>query len=187
MKCVLALGFFDGVHLGHGALLRRAVETADGLGITSRALTLDIHPDRLLLGRTKYLLSSPMDRERLMKELYGVGGMTSLPFTRQTMLTPWDDFVQEILVGQYGATHLVAGYNYHFGHRGEGRAERLQKLCAELGVGCDIVPPQSLDGIPISSTHIRRLAAQGDIDRARDFLGHYYSLSGVASVSPSPN
>jgi riboflavin kinase/FMN adenylyltransferase len=181
MNCVLALGFFDGVHLGHGALLRRAVEAADGLGLPSRALTLDIHPDRLLLGRTKFLLSSPADRERLMRELYGIGGMMILPFTRQTMLMPWDSFVKDVLVGQYGARHLVAGYNYHFGHRGEGRAERLQGLCREIGIGCDVVSPVSLDGIPVSSTHIRRLVAQGDMARARDFLGHPHCMTGIVT------
>jgi len=178
MNCVLALGFFDGVHRGHGSLLRRAVEVAGELGVEPRALTLDTHPDQLLLGRTKFLLSTPEDKERLMKELYGIG-MMSLPFTKQTMLLPWDVFVRDVLAGQYGAKHLVAGYNYHFGHRGEGRAERLKDICRELGIGCDVMTPVSLDGIPVSSTHIRRLVAQGAMARARDFLGHPHRLTGT--------
>ena len=81
------------------------------------------------------------------------------------------------LVGENGAVHLVAGHDFHFGYKGEGNPERLRQLCGELGIGCDIIPKVERDHITVSSTYIRTLIAQGEMERANEFLGHPHTLT----------
>jgi riboflavin kinase/FMN adenylyltransferase len=178
-KRVIALGFFDGVHRGHGALLRRVVERAAQEGAVPSAVTFDHHPKDLIPGAEKVpLLNTPADREELMHRLYGIREVMVLPFDAHMRDMYWRDFVTELLVKEYGAVHLVAGHDFHFGRRGEGDPARLQALCQELGLGCDIIGKVELDGVTVSSTYIRALIDAGDMERAGQFLGHPHSLSG---------
>ena len=174
---VIALGFFDGVHKGHGALLHRAVQRAEELGVISAAFTFDAHPTQVILGQNATLLTTPAERADLMRRLYGVQDVIVAPFDGRMMHLNWQDFVTELLLKQHGAVHLVAGHDYRFGYRGEGTPDKLAALCAQLGIGCDIVPPVEIDGIRISSSYVRTLVAQGEMERAMDFLGHPYTLT----------
>lgn len=176
-KRVIALGFFDGVHNGHAALMRRTFERAKELGATPSAFTFDPHPQNVIFGKPVPLLTSPEDRGDLMRKYYGIEDVIVEPFTPQRMKQPWRDFLEETLVKELGAVHLVAGHDYHFGYKGEGNPERLKAACAELGIGCDIIPKVEQDSITVSSTYIRTLVAQGEIERANEFLGHPYTLS----------
>ena len=90
---------------------------------------------------------------------------------------PWQEFVTQYLVKENGAVHLVAGHDFHFGYKGEGNPERLAQLCAAQGIGCDIVPKVERDHITVSSTYIRTLIAQGEIERANQLLGHPHTLT----------
>ena len=167
----IALGFFDGVHLGHGALLRRVKETADALGAEPAAFTFDKSPTAALTGQTIPLLSTLEDRTELMAQLYGIKSVIIAPFdTMQHM--DWEEFIADYLVEKMGAVHVVAGHDFRFGYMGEGSPERLRAKCQALGVGCDIIPKVELDGVTISSTYIRTLIAQGEMERAVEFLGH---------------
>ena len=174
---VIALGFFDGVHLGHGALLRRAVEEAKKRGCESAVFTFDRPPKEVITGVPCPLINSPEDRAALVKRLYGIDEMLMVPFDDEMRTTPWDRFVTDILVGRYGAVHLVAGHDHHFGHRNQGSPELLREKCAELGLGCDIIPAVTIGGITVSSTHIRKLLEEGDVETARAFLGHPHVLT----------
>ena len=174
---VIALGFFDGVHLGHGALLRRAAEEAKKRGCESAVFTFDRPPKEVITGIPCPLINSPEDRAELVRRLYGIDEMLMVPFDDEMRTTPWDRFVTDILVGRYGAVHLVAGHDHHFGHRNQGSPELLKEKCAELGLGCDIIPAVTLDGITVSSTHIRKLLEEGDVETARAFLGHPHVLT----------
>ena len=174
---VIALGFFDGVHKGHGALLRRTVQRAEELGALPTAFTFDAHPTQVILGQDASLLTTPSERADLMRRLYGIQDVVVAHFDNRMMRMNWRDFVTELLVKQQGAIHLVAGHDYRFGYRGEGTPEQLTTLCAELGIGCDIVPPVKVDGIRISSSYVRTLVAQGEVERAMDFLGHPHTLT----------
>lgn len=176
-KRVIALGFFDGVHLGHGALLRCATERAAELGAVPSAITYDAHPKKIILGQGAPLLTMPADRADLMRRLYGIQDIIVARFDSGLMHMNWRDFVTDYLVAQNGAIHLVAGHDFHFGYMGEGNPDRLQQLCAQLGIGCDIIPPVALDGITVSSTYIRTLVAQGEMERAMEFLGHPHTLT----------
>ena len=175
---VIALGFFDGVHLGHAALLRRTVEAAAQQGVTPAVLTFDRPPKEVVTGVPCPLINSAEDRRELVRRLYGIQEVIMVPFDREMMTTPWDKFVTDILVGRYHAVHLVAGHDHHFGHKNQGSPELLQEKCAELGLGCDIIPKVEVGGITVSSTYIRRLVELGQISRANRFLGHPHTLTG---------
>lgn len=174
---VIALGFFDGVHLGHGQLLARCRQEADRLGCRAAALTFDSHPDTLVSGERVALLSTPQDRVRLMEALYGIDEVLPIRFDRQMRDMPWEQFLHSVLLGQYHAAALICGHDFRFGARGAGTAARLLEACAKLGIGCAVIPEYRLEGITVSSTYIRTLVAQGEIERANEFLGHPYTLS----------
>lgn len=176
---VIALGFFDGVHLGHAALLRRTAEEAQARGCTPAVFTFDRPPKEVITGIPCPLINSPEDRRDLVRRLYGIQEIIMVPFDHEMMTTSWEDFVTEILVRRYHAVHLVAGHDHHFGHKNQGSPELLQAKCAELGLGCDIIPEVELGGITVSSTYIRRLVELGQIDRAAQFLGHPHTLTGT--------
>ena len=175
---VIALGFFDGVHLGHAALLRRTVEAAAQRGVTPAVFTFDRPPKEVVTGVPCPLINSAEDRRELVRRLYGIQEVIMVPFDREMMTTPWDKFVTDILVGRYHAVHLVAGHDHHFGHKNQGSPELLLEKCAELGLGCDIIPKVEVGGITVSSTYIRRLVELGQIERANRFLGHPHTLTG---------
>ena len=180
-KRVLALGFFDGVHKGHGALLRRVTQRAQELDAIPAAFTFDTHPEGLILNHSVPLLSTTADRADLMRRLYQIRDVVVAPFDRKMMKTPWESFITDYLVRGLCAVHVVAGHDFHFGYRGEGNPERLQLKCRELGLGCDIIHPVMQEGITVSSTYIRTLVAQGELERARIFLGHPHTLTGTVA------
>ena len=175
-KRVIALGFFDGVHTGHGALLRRVKEKADELGAVPTAFTFDAHPGSRITGAVTPLINSSADRADLMRRLYGIKDIIVAHFDSM-MRMYWEDFITEYLVKEQGAVHVVAGHDFHFGYKGEGNPRRLAEKCAALGVGCDIIPKIEKEGITVSSTYIRTLIAQGEMERANEFLGHPHVLT----------
>ena len=175
---VIALGFFDGVHLGHAALLRRTAEEAAARGVTPAVFTFDRVPKEVLTGIPCPLINSPEDRKDLVRRLYGIRDVIMVPFDDEMRTTSWEDFVTKILVERYHAVHLVAGHDHHFGHKNQGSPELLLEKCAELGLGCDIIPKVEVGGITVSSTYIRRLVELGQISRANRFLGHPHTLTG---------
>lgn len=175
---VIALGFFDGVHLGHQALLRRAKDRAAEKGFTPALFTFDRSPREFVTGVPVPLLTTPKERRQAAEELFGIGEVIVAPFDRALMTMPWVDFVL-MLAQRYRAGWLVAGHDFRFGHKNSGTPTLLARKAAQLGIGCDIIPAVTLDGVTVSSTHIRGLLEQGDAEAARRFLGRPYSLSGT--------
>lgn len=173
---VIALGFFDGVHKGHGALLRTVTAAADRLNATAAAFTFDRSPTAVITGQAVPLLSTVEDRIWLMRRYYGIQEVVVASFDGMQKMD-WQDFITEYLAGELGAVHVVAGHDFHFGYMGKGNPERLKAKCAELGIGCDIISKVEQDGITISSTYIRTLIAQGEMKRATEFLGHPHTLT----------
>ena len=180
-RTVIALGFFDGVHRGHGALLEMTVRRARELDAVPAAFTFDRPPKEVVTGRPVGLINTPDDRRDLMQRLYGIRQVIIAPFDRAMMTMPWQDFIDDLLIGTYGAVHLVAGHDYHFGHRNQGDPDKLLSRCRERGIGCDIIPQVTRDGITVSSTYIRQLVRDGELERAAEFLGHRHCLSQTVS------
>lgn len=176
---VIALGFFDGVHLGHGALLERTNALGKQYGVPTAALTFDIHPDELVRQEPVLLLNTRQEREQLVKTLYGVEELLTLTFDRQRMEQSWQDFIDSTLMGEYGGIHLVCGYDFRFGARGEGNGTLLKEYCAQRGIGCDCIPQVSVGGEAVSSTRIRRLLLEGSMDEAVALLGHPHLIRGT--------
>ena len=176
MQSIIALGFFDGVHLGHGALLTRAAELAAENGLHSAALTFDRSP-----GKDGRLLTSVSDRTRLIRDLYGVDEVVVLPFTEEFKRLDWETFL-ESLVREREAVHLICGWDYRFGHLGRGTPELLQAWCADCGLGCDVIPPRVIDGVTVSSTHLKTLIEAGDVETAARFYGHPHTLTETVRI-----
>ena len=174
-KRIFALGFFDGVHLGHQALLQVCCKLAAETGCQPAAITFLRHPQSLFTTTPPALINSDEDRERLLRH-YGISVIYKLPVTEEVMSTSWEDFLGELL--EYGAAGFVCGDDFRFGHKGEGNAQKLAQYCRERDLRCSIVPEQTVDGIRVSSTHIRSLIEQGDVRQAEKFLGHPHILSG---------
>ena len=175
-KTISALGFFDGVHLGHQALLRACRELADDQKCKAGVVTFSSHPDTLVFGKTPRLINTALDRKFLLTG-FGMDTVIELPFDRKLMTMPWQDFFR-LLLDTCGSAGVVCGQDFRFGNRGEGNAALLQQACRQASIPCVIVPEQKLDGITVSSTHIRSLLESGEMEQAVRFLGHPHSLTG---------
>lgn len=172
---IYALGFFDGVHLGHQALLS-AVKSLAGETMGRGVVTFSGHPDTLVLGQTPGLITTAQDRERLLRR-FGMDRVAALPFDRQMLATPWQDFL-DALRRDYGAAGFVCGEDFRFGAKGAGTAALLGEYCRERKLPFAAVPEQDLDGVRVSSTYIRELLSKGDMAGAVRYLGHPYVLTG---------
>lgn len=175
IKRVIALGFFDGVHLGHGALMEMTCRRSRELGVRPAVVSFDTHPDMLVKGENVPLINSAADREALIRRLYGIDSVILIHFNREMMQTTWQRFA-EYLRDELSAVHLVVGHDFRFGYRGEGTPERLTVFCRGNGMGIDVIPKVQKDGVTISSTYIRSLIADGQMERANAFLGHPHTL-----------
>ena len=176
MKKIFALGFFDGVHLGHQALLKSCLRLAESAGAEPCAITFECHPQSLFTEEPPRLINTPEDRIRMLRR-YGMAQVKVLPVTKEVMSTPWEKFLDELVAE--GAVGFVCGSDYRFGSRGEGTAEKLKDYCLAHGLSCSVVGDRTLDGIRVSSTHIRSLLEAGDVEQANRFLGHPHMLSGT--------
>lgn len=174
-KQIYALGFFDGVHLGHQALLSACRELAQQLGCGTAAITFDAHPKSLFSKNLPGLISTTRDRELLLNA-YGIQTVHIFPVTQEVMSTPWEKFLEQLI--QKGAAGFVCGDDFRFGRRGEGNVEKLQAFCLQRNLPCIIVPEQTLKSKRISSSLIRGLIESGEMESATRYLGHPHILTG---------
>ena len=175
-KTVIALGFFDGIHIGHAALLETAKRRAEACGGEAAVLTFDNHPDDFVKKTHVALINSPADRNYILRRWFDIQKVYYIHFNEETMRLPWQEFLCQVTEA-YGAVHFVVGHDFCFGYRGEGTAETLRRWCAQRGLGCDVIPAVTLDGVVVSSTYIRALLADGRMAEANRFLGHPHVLT----------
>lgn len=175
-KKIFALGFFDGVHLGHQALLRDCCQLAQLLECIPAAVTLTLPPSATLKNTKPNMLTTAQDRKRLLQR-YGIQSVLLLNTDSETLSMSWQAFL-DMLVDE-GAAGFVCGYDYRFGRSGEGTAEKLAAWAAQRNLPCVIVPEQLMDGEKISSTRIRALIEKGEIENANRLLGHPHMLTGT--------
>lgn len=186
---VVTTGSFDGVHIGHRAIIERLESIARDIGGTVTLITLYPHP-RKVLGLDNegfYLLSSLEEKERLL-EAAGIEVLVELEFTPQFGMLSSDDFVRKIVHGIIGARHVIVGYNHHFGHDRKGDYHSLAAMGRELGFGVSELDKQDMEGEKVSSTTVREALLRGDIATATAYMGHPYLFigqvdKGVMSVS----
>lgn len=172
-SCVMALGMFDGVHLGHLRVLSAAADIAEQLHIPLYVLTFRDHP-RTALGTPTKLICSTEEKIARLKAA-GADEVIALPFASVRDLSP-EGFIY-YAIGQYGARFFVCGADYRFGKNGAGDVKTLEKLCAECGKGMKSVAFATDEtGEKISSRAIREKIEQGDCEGVRATLGRYFSI-----------
>ena len=174
-KIIYALGFFDGVHLGHQALLLACRHLAQRSGCQPGVVTFSAHPDGLVSGSAPALLNTCEDRSRLLMG-YGIHNILELPFDEDMKNTHWSSFLEQLV--EAGAAGFVCGDDFRFGSGGLGTPQKLEAFCKKRGLPYAIVPQQEIDGERVSSTHIRALLEQGEMEQVNRLLGHPHVLSG---------
>lgn len=177
-KIIYALGFFDGVHIGHTQLLLACHSLAFRHGAQAGVVTFGSHPEALIQGNAPRLINSVHDREWLLREKYAMEMVLTLPFDEKMRTMPWRDFL-DMLRKDHNAAGFVCGADFRFGHRGSGSASALEDYCRETGLPCCVVPDQLLEGVRVSSTYIRQQLEDGHMATAVKFLGHPHVLSGT--------
>ncbi len=176
MRYAVALGFFDGVHIGHAALVRRTAALAKRLGLEPAVCTFDRSPASALGRSGVKLINSLPDRLSLLRSL-GIEHIFVLDFDDRLRSTEPEDFVS-LLASKYDAGALCCGWNYRFGTGGRGDCELLRRECARLGLSFDMQPAVDAGGSAVSSTRIRALLESGDAEAAHKLLGHPHVLTG---------
>jgi len=175
--CVLALGNFDGVHLGHQKLFATGLREAEVRGLPLAVLRFYPHPDKVLFpDRMTKLLSTPEQQRQLFANA-GVGILYEMPFTKQTALTEPEEFVKKT-IRDLKAVQIVVGFNYSFGAKGKGTPEMLQSFGDHYGFEVRVLNAQVINGQVVSSSRIREALSHGDIKLASRMLGRLPTIIG---------
>lgn len=173
----LALGFFDGVHLGHQKVIKSAVDFAKRNGIKSAVVTFKEHPCCFFRGICpKYILT----REERLKhiEALGVDYVYLLDFNSKLCMLSAEDYLREVLVGNFSPKSISTGFNHYFGAKKSGNVTLLAEKQLEYGYKYFEISPQKVFGKTISSTAIRELLSKGQIKNANEMLGYNFSITG---------
>ncbi len=177
-KSVVTLGNFDGIHLGHRALIQGAVADSKQLGVPSAVLTFEPHPLRVVAPeRAPKMLLTHKDKMRLLQNL-GVDAVVVQHFDSAFARISADEFVQEILVNRLKAVKIWVGKDLRFGQGRKGQVEDLRIWGCRLGFEVVIVEPVLVNGVRVSSSRIRELIDQGRVDEVKLMLGRYHFVSG---------
>jgi riboflavin kinase / FMN adenylyltransferase len=175
---VVTVGFFDGVHLGHQAVLATTVERARTGGLRSVAVTFDRHPREVLTpGREPRLLTT-VERKAGLIEAAGIDVLVVLTFDEAFSRIPAEAFVRDVLVGGLHARHAAMGANFTFGHKAAGTIETLPGLGAPYGMTAEGVELVDVDATRVSSTSVREALAAGDLVWPTVALGRRFVLDG---------
>ncbi len=178
----LALGVFDGVHLGHRNVIGAAVAGAQKTGATPAVLTFDPHPDAVISASgAPPLLTTTEEKIGFLREL-GVKLTIIASFDQSFASTPAEDFVSSVLTGGLRARCVVIGADWRFGAGGRGTAALLKQMADESEFAVAVVPPVLVSGQPVSSTRIRKLLLDGQVEDANELLGRRYSLQGEVII-----
>ncbi|MFQ5905784.1 MAG: bifunctional riboflavin kinase/FAD synthetase [bacterium] len=175
---VVTVGTFDGIHLGHRKVIACLLRRAGKRGAPSALITFDPHPKAVVDGSTEPFVLTTVEEKADIVEAEGVGFMLASKFDLPFAKTKPKDFIVEFLVERLNIQEIVVGYDHHFGFHRRGDISLLRDEGKRLSFDVEVVPPALLDGLPVSSTRIRRVLRKGDIPLANRMLGRPYSLSG---------
>ncbi len=175
---VVALGTFDGVHVGHRQILETACALARRLGGTALALTFDRHPQQTLAPQRAPSLLTSFEKRLELIQSSGVRHTVVAQFDQSFANVEASDFLDHVVLRALGASAVVVGYNFRFGRGAAGDAAYLSAAARRKGFQLSIVPPVEDDGAPVSSTRIRTMLAAGDVESAARLLGRAFLLTG---------
>lgn len=177
-RTVVTVGNFDGVHLGHQAILKRVCGRAQELNCQSVALTFEPHPLKVLRPQSNLpLLTTPAQKLELLRET-GLAVVVVLPFTPEFARLPARDFVRDYFVERLRVREVVVGHDYGFGYRREGNIDLLREMGRDLGFSVQVVWGVEVEGAVVSSSLIRALLKLGKVAEARRLLGRNYGVAG---------
>ena len=184
-RSVITIGNFDGVHLGHQALIHEVIDKADSISGTSVAITFEPHPVRVLNGSNHPPLITILEQKIELIERMDLDVLIIIPFTREFASLSPREFVEDILIRKLGMTAIVVGKDYSFGRNREGTVGLLKTFAElfdfELVIADWIGENRAADG-RISSTRIRNLVVDGRVDKVQPFLGRYYQVRGTVAT-----
>lgn len=172
----VSVGNFDGVHRAHQEVVNHMVANARTFGGKAVVVTFDPHPYRILRPDVAPKLLTPLPVKLKLLEQTGVDAVLLLPFTRDLSLTSAEDFARQVLVDILHAREVHEGYNFHFGHKAQGNINTLAELGRQCGFEAKVYSEMILRGHHVSSSEIRKLLVEGEVDRARALLGRPFSI-----------
>jgi riboflavin kinase/FMN adenylyltransferase len=174
----VTIGSYDGLHLGHQEIIKRAIERARGEKGEAVVLTFEPHPVKFLNPQTPFPLITSRRKKMMLLERYGVDCTINLPFTKALTHMSGEEFITEIVQKRIAPCWVVVGFNFTFGEKRTGTPDELKKLGTQLGFEVEIVPPYTVNGEVVSSTRIRALIAEGNIKEANRMLGRDFIIMG---------
>jgi riboflavin kinase/FMN adenylyltransferase len=174
----ITLGIFDGLHLGHQKIIRRAIEKARELEGTSCVVTFDPHPREVLNPKDAPNLLTTTEKKAQLIERLGVDALCLVKFTQEFANIEAQEFVEKFLVGSLHMKAIIEGYDWGFGKGRKGDVRLLRQLSEKFHYDVEQVGPVEVNGQPVSSTFIRELVLSGQLDRAETYLGRKYSITG---------
>jgi riboflavin kinase/FMN adenylyltransferase len=174
----LAIGNFDGVHLGHRKILEKTRALASEHGLQAVVLTFDPHPMAIVAPSRLPKLLTTIEQRRALFEQIGFDYTAVLPFTREVACLSAEQFVEQVLAARLHARWVVVGENFRFGHRGSGDIELLRRFGQRHGYRAESIEPVLVGGEPVSSTRVRRLLLEGRVTRVRKLLCRPFALEG---------
>ena len=177
-RTVVTIGTFDGLHLGHQAILHQLKTAAEQKQMHSLAVTFEPHPRVLVTPDSPPLLLTCLNEKTKLFENYLDGTLLILKFTRELMNLTAEEFTRTYLVERINLAKLIVGYDHAFGKGRSGTINDLMSLSRKYSFELEIVDPVIVGGRPISSTRIRHLLAENNLPQAVEFLGHPYPISG---------
>ena len=178
-RAVVAVGNFDGVHRGHGAIIERAIDRSDALGAPCMVVTFDPHP-QLVVGRKPSLpILTPTDQKVELLSQFEIDAVLVIPFTDGFARIEAESFVKGTYADTLDIREIVVGYSHNFGRHGRGDRLLLDRLSARYGFAVHVVQPVQVEGSPVNSSHIRTVLSAGEIQDAERLLGHPYAISGT--------
>lgn len=174
---VLAIGNFDGVHRGHKALLRKAMQIAKAASHPAGVMIFEPQPREFFHPNEAHFRLTPLPEKLRLLEEMGLDFAVVLDFNAELASLPADDFITEVLVGSYGLFHAVIGYDFYFGKARGGTPDTMRAAGEKLGFGVSVIAQQGEEGEIFSSTAIRLHLVQGDIRAATHALGHWWRVT----------
>ena len=178
----VALGNFDGVHLGHQELIKKTVERAKADGLKASVFSFSTHPKNLLPHEKKVKNILYKDEKAKIIESLGVDYLFNIPFTKEIMSMPPETFVQDLLLDKFNMKAAFCGFNHHFGFKAQGNPDVLREIGKEKGFDVTEMPPYKIKGDIVSSSLIRTLVASGQVEKCKTYMGRHYAIGGEVVV-----
>lgn len=173
--CVATIGTFDGVHLGHQKLLKQLNNAKQTLGLQTVVLTFDPHPRKVLFPEQTDLKLLSLTNEKLdLLKNYGVDVSVVYPFNKAFASLDAEQYVSDVLIKMLNVKHLIIGYDHKFGKNREGNFNLLKQLSLKYNFTVEEISAKDIDNITISSSKIRKAIELGDVELAKNYLGHTY-------------